>query len=419
MRNDGTLAGLAADDVVEVPARVTATARSRCRRRRSRPELLGLVQHVAAYERLALTAARTRDPVDVQEGAARASADRPVRDRRAAARAAGRRGARMILAVDGGNSKTDVALIAEDGALLAHARGPLSSPHHLGLDGLRRHAPGPRRPGRARRPAPASRRSCSPGSTFRRRRTALRAAFEARGWAGQDARRERHVRRPARRHRARLGHRRHLRRRHELRRRLARRAGTSASPRSATSPATGAAATTSAWRRSAPPLGARTAAARATVLEQLVPAHFEPRHAARARALDPRGAAPGGAAVELAPIVMAAAADDAVAARDRRAPGRRDRRLRPGSGRPARPRRRREVVRRRRADAGGGRRCPRADRGGRCRPGLTVRADERAADRRRGAARSRRPRSRAGGPGSGSARSWSTPSSGSRKLEAR
>ena len=41
----------------------------------------------------------------------------------------------MILAVDGGNSKTDVALVAPDGALIAHARGPLSSPHHVGLDG--------------------------------------------------------------------------------------------------------------------------------------------------------------------------------------------------------------------------------------------------------------------------------------------
>jgi N-acetylglucosamine kinase-like BadF-type ATPase len=40
----------------------------------------------------------------------------------------------MILAVDGGNSKTDVALVSADGALLGHARGPLSSPHHLGLD---------------------------------------------------------------------------------------------------------------------------------------------------------------------------------------------------------------------------------------------------------------------------------------------
>ena len=41
----------------------------------------------------------------------------------------------MILAVDGGNSKTDLALVDADGAVIAHARGPLSSPHHLGLDG--------------------------------------------------------------------------------------------------------------------------------------------------------------------------------------------------------------------------------------------------------------------------------------------
>jgi N-acetylglucosamine kinase-like BadF-type ATPase len=48
-----------------------------------------------------------------------------------------------VLAFDGGNSKTDVALVGADGALLAHARGPASSPHQLGteqaldvLDGL-------------------------------------------------------------------------------------------------------------------------------------------------------------------------------------------------------------------------------------------------------------------------------------------
>ena len=40
---------------------------------------------------------------------------------------------RIVLAVDGGNSKTDLALVQMDGALLAHVRGPLSSPHHLGL----------------------------------------------------------------------------------------------------------------------------------------------------------------------------------------------------------------------------------------------------------------------------------------------
>jgi N-acetylglucosamine kinase-like BadF-type ATPase len=43
--------------------------------------------------------------------------------------------ARVVLAVDGGNSKTDLALLREDGAVLAHVRGGLSSPHHLGLSG--------------------------------------------------------------------------------------------------------------------------------------------------------------------------------------------------------------------------------------------------------------------------------------------
>ena len=41
----------------------------------------------------------------------------------------------MIVAVDGGNSKTDLALVGDDGALLALVRGPLSSPHHLGAEG--------------------------------------------------------------------------------------------------------------------------------------------------------------------------------------------------------------------------------------------------------------------------------------------
>jgi N-acetylglucosamine kinase-like BadF-type ATPase len=40
-----------------------------------------------------------------------------------------------VLAVDGGNSKTDLALVARDGSVLALVRGRLSSPHHLGLEG--------------------------------------------------------------------------------------------------------------------------------------------------------------------------------------------------------------------------------------------------------------------------------------------
>jgi N-acetylglucosamine kinase-like BadF-type ATPase len=42
---------------------------------------------------------------------------------------------RIVIAVDGGNSKTDLALVASDGTLLSLVRGPLSSPHHVGVDG--------------------------------------------------------------------------------------------------------------------------------------------------------------------------------------------------------------------------------------------------------------------------------------------
>jgi N-acetylglucosamine kinase-like BadF-type ATPase len=41
----------------------------------------------------------------------------------------------VVLAVDGGNAKTDLALVSGDGAVLALVRGPGSSPHEHGLDG--------------------------------------------------------------------------------------------------------------------------------------------------------------------------------------------------------------------------------------------------------------------------------------------
>lgn len=41
----------------------------------------------------------------------------------------------LVLAIDGGNSKTDVVLVRPDGQALAHARGPGSSPHHVGVAG--------------------------------------------------------------------------------------------------------------------------------------------------------------------------------------------------------------------------------------------------------------------------------------------
>jgi 6-phospho-beta-glucosidase len=67
IRNDGTLAGLAGDDVVEVPARFDSGAPQPLEQRPLAPELLGLVQHVAAYERLTAEAAVTRDPVTARK----------------------------------------------------------------------------------------------------------------------------------------------------------------------------------------------------------------------------------------------------------------------------------------------------------------------------------------------------------------
>jgi len=67
LRNAGTLDGLAGDDVVEVPARVRADSIDPLPQSPLAPELLGLVQHVAAYERLAVQAATTGDPVLVRK----------------------------------------------------------------------------------------------------------------------------------------------------------------------------------------------------------------------------------------------------------------------------------------------------------------------------------------------------------------
>ena len=63
LRNGGTIAGVAEDDVVEVPAKITAGGPLPLPQPPLAPEFLGLVQHVAAYERLAACAAETGDPL--------------------------------------------------------------------------------------------------------------------------------------------------------------------------------------------------------------------------------------------------------------------------------------------------------------------------------------------------------------------
>jgi 6-phospho-beta-glucosidase len=62
-RNGTTLAGLQRDDAVEVPARIGRDGPAPLPQEPLAPELLGLVQHVAAYERLTAEAAVTGDPV--------------------------------------------------------------------------------------------------------------------------------------------------------------------------------------------------------------------------------------------------------------------------------------------------------------------------------------------------------------------
>lgn len=61
VRNDAALPELAGDDVVELPARIGRDGPAPLPQPPLAPELLGLVQHVAAYERLAVRAASTGD----------------------------------------------------------------------------------------------------------------------------------------------------------------------------------------------------------------------------------------------------------------------------------------------------------------------------------------------------------------------
>jgi N-acetylglucosamine kinase-like BadF-type ATPase len=95
----------------------------------------------------------------------------------------------VVLAVDGGNSKTDLALVRADGEVLALARGPLSSPHHVGLDGAldvlqRLLDQASRDAGRARDGTVATvAQLLMAGVDFPSEEEELRAAVAGRGWA--------------------------------------------------------------------------------------------------------------------------------------------------------------------------------------------------------------------------------------------
>jgi N-acetylglucosamine kinase-like BadF-type ATPase len=99
-----------------------------------------------------------------------------------------------VLAIDGGNSKTDVALIADDGTVLAALRGPGSSQEHLGVDGamsatdplireVSRMAGLPVGPG----PVALHTSACLAGADLPSEEAALQTAVIARGWSKSTA----------------------------------------------------------------------------------------------------------------------------------------------------------------------------------------------------------------------------------------
>ena len=200
---------------------------------------------------------------------------------------------RVVLAVDGGNSKTDLALAARGRrAARACARRAVSSPHHLGLDGaIDAAGAAARRRGRAGRRSAAlvadagavpAGRARLPGRGARAARRGRSARLGARAWRSATTRSRSCARAPS-----------------------AAGASRSCAARGSTASASGRTAGTCASRRSGAisgdwgggfdvGLAALFAAARSedgrgpeTALERTVPAHFGLRHAGRARRGDP------------------------------------------------------------------------------------------------------------------------------------
>jgi N-acetylglucosamine kinase-like BadF-type ATPase len=97
-----------------------------------------------------------------------------------------------VLAVDGGGFKTHLALVRDDGSLLAFVRGPHSSPHQIGVDGSielleRLLGEAVERAGLPRdgRPVADVGHVMMAGVDFPREEEELQAAVDVRGWANR------------------------------------------------------------------------------------------------------------------------------------------------------------------------------------------------------------------------------------------
>jgi N-acetylglucosamine kinase-like BadF-type ATPase len=94
-----------------------------------------------------------------------------------------------VLAIDGGNSKTDVALVAEDGTLLASVRGPGASHEDFGLDEAMRRLgelvrlAADRANCRAVGPVARHTSACLAGADLPAEEAQLTAAIQAQGWS--------------------------------------------------------------------------------------------------------------------------------------------------------------------------------------------------------------------------------------------
>ena len=95
---------------------------------------------------------------------------------------------KRALAVDGGNSKTDVAIVTDEGELVGFARGPASSPHHVSIEGTVEIVAGLIEEALGHPPGGGFADTAAllmAGVDFPAEEDELRAAVEARGWAAE------------------------------------------------------------------------------------------------------------------------------------------------------------------------------------------------------------------------------------------